>query len=149
MYVIRRRICALALGFPGCASRIKVHTGKELSRRQPEFLPMRAVTPLRCSNSYAASGPRPGNATAMAHALRGAWEENTLLPLPEFLNMRSLLSFSRRKLHFPERGERSTGEMRPPRPETVNGSVLPRSPLATVVGLSVLVVLVRSRVKVR
>ncbi len=86
----------------------------------------------------------------MAHALRGAWEENTLLPLPEFLSMRSLLSFSRRKLHFPERGERSTGEMRPPQPETVlNGSVLPRSPLATVVGLSVLVVLVRSRVKVR
>jgi hypothetical protein len=63
--------------------------------------------------------------------------------------MRGLLSFSRRKSPFLERGEWSTGEMRPPRPETVNGSVLPRSPLATIVGLSVVVVLIRSLVKVR
>jgi len=77
MCIISRRIFATALGFPGCAGKTKAHTGKELSRRQPEFIPMREVTLLRCSNSYAASGPRPGDATAMAHALRCAWDENT------------------------------------------------------------------------
>jgi hypothetical protein len=61
--------------------------------------------------------------------------------------MRSLLSSPERKVLVREHGERTGIEANQPRSERLNGRVVPRSPLAAVVGLAVLVLLARSLAK--